>query len=588
MGSFSTSRGRMDVRKSPRLLFLVILSLGAVVPLGQPCPCEDLGEDHVCSRFNNGTGRYVVFPNALKMHLIDAKRTFEALNLHVEHPLTGCHMYVDEYLCVLFFPVCKPIHNDTNDCQQLGPCQELCEAVNKTCRDELEEVKAVYPDVSLLEVPCSNLPTFKEAKGGCVVHIDGHTGTPAATPSDSESTPAGDLCGSPRACTNGLVQRTGSMFAGISDCAEPCPGVLTSSADKVFATAWLSIWSSLCLLFSAFTIVCWVVSYRSYHYPLTPILHIAICYAGIALSYVLALAAQEKTTCYLQDESVAANSSSVADGNFASGLCTFTFFVSYFFAVASWCWWIVIAVTWFLQASLKFHGSNTERKGLQALYHVLSWGVPLVLTVTATATQSYGANSITLLCQVSARQSRDSTGQIGFIVFMLVPQMLAVVVCMGILLVGHLKLLISADSSKRPKQTTPPPQQQQQQQSQCSKEWSLADQIKADIFCVVFLVQMTVSSSVNMYHFRSLPEWEQYHIACDRCQDCNETAAVRPLFGVFMWKLAVELLIGCLLVLWLKPRAVLNGWKAMFKCLSKSDSQRISTPTTPTWSQTSV
>lgn len=583
----------MDARRGPWLLFLVTLTLGVVVPFSQQCPCEDLGSDHFCSILTNGTGRLVVLPNALGEHdLSTAKTIFENLGLHRPHLLSSCSEFVDEYLCVLFFPVCRPA--TTGPCQQLGPCRELCIKVNSDCRDELNAVKTNNPD--LPEVNCSNLISFQEASGHCVVHLDvpkiDHptlaTGPTTATPlpGGSESAPDSVLCGSPRACTDGLVPRTGSMFAEISNCSEPCPGVHTSDADNVFATAWLSIWSVLCLLLSIATIVCWSISYRSYHYPQTPILHIAVCYAGISLTYIIALAAGEQTICYIVDETAGANSSGVADGKFSTAPCILTFVVGYFFTVASWFWWLIVAITWFLQAPLKFQGNTTEMKGLQVIYHLVAWGVPLLLTVIATGTQSFGANSITRLCQISVH---NSAAQIGFSV---VPQLLAVFVCIVLLLAGHLKLLISADSNKKPKQPTPPPppQQQQQQQTQCnSKEWSTADLIKADIFCVLFLVQMTVSSSVNMYHFRSITEWEQYYITCDRCNVCSE-ADVRPLFGVFMWKLTVELLMGCLLVLWLKPRAVLNGWKGAFKCFSKSEPQRVatpatpSTPTTPTWS----
>lgn len=579
----------MDVRRVPRLLFLVTLILGVIVPFSHQCPCKDLGESHFCSVLTNETGRFVVLPNFFNEHsLTSAMSVFRGLGLHITHPLSGCSEYVDWFLCALYFPHCRVVSADDGDCQQLLPCRELCKKVDDDCRDEVESLRKNHPGLPLPVVNCTDLATFQEVNGRCVVHVDEPTRLPTVStgsgPGGSEPpTTEGQLCGSPRACTDGFVERTGSVFADISNCAEPCPGVLTSSGENVFATAWLSIWSVLCLLFSVVTIVCWVTSYRSYHYPLTPILHIAICYAGLALTYLLVLATGEQSICYFPDGTGNANASSVADGKFSGGLCTFTFFTGYFFTVASWCWWIIIAVTWFLQAPVKIHGSNTERKGLQVLYHVVSWGVPLVLTVCATATQSYGANSITRLCQISVH---NSGAQYGFVV---APQLLAVAVCMVLLLFGHLKMLISADSSRKAKHTSPPPQQHQQE-NQCNKEWSLVDLIKADVFCVVFLVQMTVSSSVNMYHFRSLPEWEQYHIACDRCNECNRTD-VRPLFGVFMWKLSMELLMGCLLFLWLKPRAVLNGWKAMFKCLSKSDSHQIttpSTPTTPTWSQTSV
>ena len=584
----------MDVRRVPRLLFLVTLILGVIVPFSHQCPCKDLGADHFCSELTNGTGRFVVLPNFFNEHSLGrAMQTFSQYGLHMTHSLSGCSEYVDWFLCALFFPHCRAGSAGDGDCQLLLPCRELCEKVESECRDEVEILQKKYPNLPLPVVNCTDLATFQEVNGRCVVHVDEPTGLPTTTTeldtggSEPTTTNSGQLCKSPRACTDGFVQRTGSVFADIPNCTEPCPGVLTSSKENEFATAWLSVWSALCLLFSVATIVCWVISYRSYHYPLTPVLHIAICYAALALTYVLALATGKQSICYFPDGTGGANVSSVADGKFSGGLCTFTFFTGYFFTVASWCWWIVIAVTWFLQAPLKFQGSSTNRKGLQVLYHVLSWGVPLVLTVLATATQSYGANSITRLCQISVHYSG---AQYGFIV---VPQLLAVAVCMVLLLFGHLKMLISADSSKRSKHTSPPPQhqqQQQQQQNQNNKEGSLVDLIKADVFCVVFLVQMTVSSSVNMYHFRSLPEWERYHIACDRCGVCSGTA-VRPLFGVFMWKLSVELLMGCLLFLWLNPRAVLNGWKAMFKCLSKSDSHQIttpSTPTTPTWSQTSV
>ena len=570
----------MDGGRGRWLLFLATLTLGVIVPSRcQQCQCEDLGQDHFCSRISNGTNRYVKLPNYLGIHSLGQARYMFETVLGLQHqPLGSCYKYVDEYLCALFFPVCKSTRE--GDCQRLGPCRELCRTAENDCRAKFDEIKAMLPpDFDIPEVNCSSLPAFQHVTGGCVIHIDGPVTRASPT---SEPSPAGSVCASPRACTGGLVPRAGFAFAGISNCAESCPGAYTSDADNVFATAWLSVWSVLCLLFSAGTIVNWSVSYKAYHYPQRPILHIAICYAAISATYIIALAAGNESVCYPVDESSGANSSGVAEGRFSTAPCVLTFVVGYFFTVASWCWWIIIAFTWFLQAPLKLQGSATEMRGFQIIYHMLAWGLPLLLTIIATATQSYGANSITRLCQISVH---NSAAQVGFIV---VPQLLCVVVCIALLLCGHLKLLISTENGKKSnEQPSSPPAQQQ---GKSTKDWSMADLIKADVFCVLFLVQMSVSSSINMYHFRSFAEWEEYHVACDRCGQCSDPE-VRPLFGIFIFKLTFELFIGCLFLLWLKPMAVLSGWKAVFKCFLKSDSQRMttpSTPTTPTWSQTSV
>ena len=574
------------------ILAIVGVSLFSFASTQGNVQCEDIGEDHFCYRATNYTVRFTKLPNAFDFHdLRAAKDNFSRIGFKY-HPF-NCSPSVDIFICSLYFPICR-IHETEGGgrhIQVIKPCREFCiEMTDNVCRQDFAEGAkqlAAHGIVAPM-INCSVLLTFSEAQGGCLFNGP----SPSTPPTVTTTAPPELAC--PDRCNSGLVSVTGSQFGGIQNCSEPCTagqtsngrplyGVFTTPEEKVFVRVWIGIISISCLCVAAFTVLNWLVSYQAYHYPETPILHVAICYVFIAFGYFIHVCIGQDIVCFKTESGVGA----IANGSNTPAMCILTFFLIYFFSVASWVWWIVTVVLWFLQAAIHVNKSTIEQKYFQVSYHLFAWLVAAIFTIVAMATNSYGGNSITRMCQISIQSDE---AQIGFL---LAPQLLCIFVCIVLLLFGHMWLLI-CDANKgliniqnRNNNNT----------NVTTKERSMFEIIRTDVFCVFFLIHMTVLSSINMYQFQSQNKWERSYAQCTVCEECSSVEDTKPLIGVFVFQVTVELFMGIILVFWLKPKQVLKAWKKVYLRLKGKKSeesetppepQTPSTPTTPTWSPTSV
>ena len=554
--------------------------------------CDELGKEHYCYRATNGIVNYTKMPNSFDFHdLAAAKENFSRIGFDT-HPF-NCSSSVDIFICSLYFPICH-VHGTEGgggNIQVLKPCREFCiEVAENACRKEFAEGAKILAMHGLTAptINCSILPTFSEVQGGCLSSEP----SPPTPPTTTPLVPANLACH--ERCNSGLVSVRGSQFGGIENCCEPCmtgntsdgrplDGVFTTPEEKVFVRAWIGIISISCLCVTTFTVLNWLVSYRSYHYPETPILHVAICYVFIAFGYFIHVCIGQEIVCFKAESGVDA----IADGPNTPPMCILTFFLIYFFSVASWVWWIVTVVLWFLQAAIRVNKSTIEQRYFQVSYHLVAWLVAAIFTIVAMATNSYGGNSITRMCQISIQSDE---AQIGFL---LAPQLLCIFVCIVLLLFGHMWLLI-CDANKGLKNIQ---KRNNNNTNVATKERSMFEIIRTDVFCVFFLIHMTVLSSINMYQFQSQNKWERSYTQCTVCGECDSVEDTRPLIGVFIFQVTVELVMGIVLVFWLKPKQVLKAWKKVYLRLrgTKSEEsetppepQTPSTPTTPTWSPTSV
>lgn len=540
--------------------------------------CEDLGTNHYCFAATKGLVRFTKMPNYLGHHSVEEANDVFHGTMFDRHAF-NCSNLVDVFVCSLYFPVCRN-RTEGGGVQDYHPCRKLCiDVAEKECKKDFADAADFLAshNIPAPTINCSVLPTFSSLGGACV-YSDGIT-SPTPTVMSTTTKP---VCS--ESCGNGLVSALGSEFGGISNCTEPCKGGFASPEEKVFIWAWLGVISIACLLFSLFIVTNWIVSYRSYRYPETPILHVSICYIFIALSYFIHVCYGPDIVCYTTD-----SGSGIASGHNTISVCSLTFFLLYFFSVASWMWWVAIVVLWFLHSAVQVNRSTLEQPILRVVYHLASWFIAIIFTVVAMATYSFGGNSVTRMCQITTQKSG---AQIGFI---LAPQLLAIFICIVLLLFGHIWMLM-CDSNRGAASIQ---NNRSGNSSANKKERSMFDIIRTDIFCVIFLVHLTVAAAVNMYQYQSVEKWERFYVHCTVCNTCSDVEEAKPLVGVFVFKVTVELLMGIVLVLWLKPKKIIRGWRRIYRrfkaekaeessSTTTTEPRTPSTPTTPTWSPTSV
>ena len=63
--------------------------------------------------------------------------------------------------------------------------------------------------------------------------------------------------------------------------------------------------------------------------------------------------------------------------------CTFIFMVLYFFGMASSVWWVVLTLTWYLAAGLKWGHEAIEANS--QYFHLVAWASPAIKTISILA-----------------------------------------------------------------------------------------------------------------------------------------------------------------------------------------------------------
>lgn len=105
----------------------------------------------------------------------------------------------------------------------------------------------------------------------------------------------------------------------------------------------------------------------------------------VALVYVIGWAAGNSIACrepfppLLETMQMA---STITQGT-KHKLCTVLFMVLYFFGMASSIWWVILTLTWFLAAGLKWGHEAIEANS--QYFHLAAWAAPAIKTVTILA-----------------------------------------------------------------------------------------------------------------------------------------------------------------------------------------------------------
>lgn len=105
----------------------------------------------------------------------------------------------------------------------------------------------------------------------------------------------------------------------------------------------------------------------------------------VALAYVIGWAAGNSISCRepfpppLERIQMA---STITQGT-KHELCTVLFMILYFFGMASSIWWVILTLTWFLAAGLKWGHEAIEANS--QYFHLAAWAAPAIKTVTILA-----------------------------------------------------------------------------------------------------------------------------------------------------------------------------------------------------------
>ncbi|XP_007891677.1 frizzled-8a isoform X2 [Callorhinchus milii] len=480
------------------------------------------------------------------------------LEVHQFWPLVEiqCSPDLRFFLCSMYTPICLEDYK-----KPLPPCRSVCERAKAGCAPLMRQYGFAWPD----RMRCDRLPQQSNPETLCMDYnrTDLSTAAPGrARPSDKPPSGAGKANkgtnnkkplqpalpprpGKGRACERGcqcrapMVQvsserhplynrvKTGQM----ANCALPCHNPYFSQDERSFTAFWIGLWSVLCFVSTFTTVATFLIDMERFKYPERPIIFLSACYLFVSTGYIVRLVAgHESVACSQQRES-----GHIYYETTGPALCTVVFLLIYFFGMASSIWWVILSLTWFLAAGMKW--GNEAIANYSQYFHLAAWLVPSIKSIAVLALSSVDGDPVAGICYVGNQNLDNLRG------FVLAPLVIYLFIGTMFLLAGFVSLFRIRNVIK-------------QGGTKTDKLEKLM--IRIGIFTVLYTVPATIVVACYFYEQHNRQSWEMTH----NCSCLTEQEARRPDYAVFMLKYFMCLLVGITSGVWIWSGKTLESWRA--------------------------
>ncbi|XP_078468592.1 frizzled-3-like [Lampetra fluviatilis] len=479
------------------------------------------------------------------------------------HPLVNleCSPELRPLLCAAFAPPCG------GGSEGASPCRPLCRRVLALCSRLADVFGVAWPD----EMDCERFPdcdgVFRDPSHGSDGGNDGDRR--GSGPGDPRHAAAGvggggaqprDFgfwCPRQLRATRGL----GYRFAGVRDCAPPChPHMFFGRDELALARYFIGAMAAVCLCATLFAVLTFLIDVRRFRYPERPIVFYSLCYLAVALCYLVGFVAGSGAAACNPPDAARGTAPTVTQGSHRRA-CTLLFALLYFFTLAGAGWWVVLTVTWFLAAGLKWGSEAIAARA--PLFHGLAWGLPGAQTTLLLALGAAEGDPVSGVCFVGVYD----TAALRW--YLLAPLGLCVAAGLGLLLAGfvsvnRVRLVIQHDAR--------------------NQEKLVKFMIRVGVFSALYLLPLVALLGCYLYEQANRGGWElgwlhrhcqHYHIPCPAVAD----EPGRPDLTLVLVRYLMTLLVGIPSVFWVGSRKTCSEWASFFHRRGKrdttSDSQQI-------------
>ncbi|XP_022187227.1 frizzled-2 [Nilaparvata lugens] len=511
-----------------------------------------------------------IMPNLLNHQ----KQEDAGLEVHQFFPLVKvkCSHDLQFFLCSMYAPVCTILD------VPIPPCRSLCLSARNGCEDLMNKFGFPWPeDLDCAKFPeaggqdiCVGENNTSGARGGTSPsHSDGGGGfrsNPASRPGlmgpisplVPHSPPDGAkdfgfICPVHLKVPKGMDYSLKVMDKVEKDCAAPCDGVFFTEEQRRFARVWVGVWSVLCAASCLFTVLTFAIDTDRFRYPERPIIFLSLCYLMVASAYVVGFGSGDSIACRKPFPPPAQlphmqMPSTVAQGT-KHEACTVIFMVLYFFGMASSIWWVVLTLTWFLAAGLKWGHEAIEANS--QYFHLAAWAVPAIKTITILATGKVEGDILAGVCYVGVWNAETLRA------FVLTPLLVYLALGTIFLLAGFVSLFRIRTVMKHDGTKT-------------DKLEKLM--IRIGVFSVLYTVPALVVLGCLFYEQAYLDHWmlawnvdlctrnPSLAVPCPWSRD----AVRKPDFEVFMIKYLMALIVGITSSFWIWSGKTFNSWRLFF------------------------
>ncbi|XP_066138925.1 frizzled-2 [Euwallacea fornicatus] len=478
------------------------------------------------------------------------------LEVHQFWPLVEikCSPDLKFFLCSMYAPICLPEYS-----KPLPPCRDLCRRAREGCEPIMTQYGFQWPE----RMECDQFPR----QGGEILCMDQPTHNTSSTPRPGGRKPLKPCKPGSKNCENpqgGTAKTKGSTpnecscqcqtplvslgtetnpslrgdrnVAGVPNCAFPCKEPFFTPEEKEFASIWISLWSGLCAVSTLMTLITFFIETERFKYPERPIVFLSACYFLVSVGYL--------TRVGFGHEVVACEGASIRYSSTGPSWCTMVFLLVYFFGMASSIWWVILSLTWFLAAGLKW--GNEAIASYAQCFHIVAWLIPTLQTLGVLLSGAVDGDPVSGVCYVGNMNTENLQ------TFVLGPLVIYLILGTSFLLAGFVSLFRIRNVIKK--------QGGAGAGSKADKLEKLM--IRIGIFSVLYTVPATIVIGCHLYENAFHAEWLK-SLACS----CSNVPKPKPLYSVLMLKYFMALAVGITSGVWIWSGKTLDSWRRLWKRL---------------------
>ncbi|GFO05451.1 frizzled-7 [Plakobranchus ocellatus] len=333
-----------------------------------------------------------------------------------------------------------------------------------------------------------------------------------------------------------------------NDCGAPCNDLFFDSKKRDFARWWIGIWSCVCLASTLFTVLTFLIDMSRFRYPERPIIFLSGCYFMVALAYVVGYIMREKISCMEPFDPTKPNfpkekmKSLVTQGTKKEG-CTVLFMMLYFFSMASSVWWVILTLTWFLAAGMKWGHEAIEANS--QYFHLAAWAVPAIKTIAILAMGQVDGDVLSGVCFTGIFDVDALRG------FVIAPLVFYLIIGTSFLLAGFVSLfrirtIMKSDGTKTDKLEKL--------------------MVRIGIFSVLYTVPATIVIACLFYEQAFRDKWMMtWWDSNAKHYNSNRIFGISskpwPDFNVFMIKYLMTVIVGITSGVWIWTGKTFQSWR---------------------------
>lgn len=353
----------------------------------------------------------------------------------------------------------------------------------------------------------------------------------------------------PSLCKNNSRNLLAKKFVRVEKydlCVPRCgEDVFFTPSNRQFVETWVTIWSVLCFISTAFTVLTFAIDTARFKYPERPIIFLSFCYNLYSIAFIVrAIAGTENIICDKANHHVIAVGLNIAD----HAGCSVVFLMLYYFGMASALWWVMLTFAWFLAAGLKWGQEAIEAKA--TYFHIVAWTVPAVQTIIALIMRKVDTDELAGICYVGNSDQQNLGG------YVLAPLCFYLIVGTLFLLAGFIALFRIRTVLKNKETNT-------------NKLEKLM--VRIGVFSILYTVPVTSVVACYFYEHANMERWRLNVLQCQGDESCMEDQG--PSVELFTVKYFMLLAVGITSNMWIWSTKTCQSWRKFYikKCRGKSE-----------------